>query len=472
MAQARYLLGAPEPKACFSLSFRTNPFAGGFAVCAGLGLALEYLRDWSFSDADIEYLRLLKAPDGTALFDESFLAHLAGLTFTGDVKAIEEGTLVFGGEPILQVIGPVALGQMVETPLLNIINFSTLIATKAARCVLVAQDDKVLEFGLRRAQGPDGGLMASRAAYVGGVDATSNTRAGRLYGIPVAGTHAHSWIMSFSSEIDAFRAYVQTSANNAILLVDTYDTLQGVRNAITVAHEMETRGERLRGIRIDSGDLAWLSRKARAMLDQANLGYVKIVASNALDEYTVSSLKAQGAAVDMWGIGTQMVTGGTYSALDGVYKMTAIQDTEGVWQPRMKVSDQISKATLPGVHGVRRYYDANGMMAGDMVYDALTFSQSGGCVTMVDPADVTRYKRFDNDARYQELLVPVMDKGAICGELLTPEYARARLKTDIEYLDDSRKRFLRPHSYPVGIEEHLSDARIALMQSLRGDGDE
>jgi nicotinate phosphoribosyltransferase len=265
---------------------------------------------------------------------------------------------------------------------------------------------------------------------------------------------------------------VKTSANNAILLVDTYDTLQGVRNAITVAHEMENRGERLRGIRIDSGDLAWLSKKARAMLDKSGLDYVKIVASNALDEYTVSSLKAQGAAVDMWGVGTQMVTGGTYSALDGVYKMTAIKDKDGVWQPRMKVSDQVSKATLPGVHGLRRYYDESGMMAGDMVYDTRAIRLDVHPITMVDPADVTRYKRFDAHTKYQELLVPVMEKGAICGEELSLADARKRLKADLARLDDSRKRFLRPHSYPVGIEEHLSNERIALMQSLRGDRDE
>ena len=470
MAQARFLLGAPEPDACFSLTFRTSPFEGGFAVCAGLELAIDFLKNWRFTDEDIAYLRTLEARDGSPLFADEFLEHIAELRFTCDIDAVEEGRIVFAGELLLRVIGPVSLCQMVETPLLNIINFSTLIATKATRCVLAAQGDEVLEFGLRRAQGPDGGLMAARSTYVGGVSATSSVLAGEKYGIPVAGTHAHSWIMSFESELEAFRAYVKTSANNAVLLVDTYDTLQGVRNAIIVAHEMEQRGEKLLGIRIDSGDLAWLSQQARAMLDEADLEYVRIVASNSLDEYTVSSLKEQGARVDVWGVGTQMVTGGAYSALDGVYKMTAIKDADGVWQPRMKISDQIVKATLPGVHGLRRYYDDAGMMNGDMIYDQSLISPSPDSrhMTMVDPADPTRSKSFAEGTQHEELLVPIMRSGEVVRETPTLDQARERLTKDMARLDDTHKRFLRPHVYPVGVEESLNDRRLALMRDLRG----
>jgi len=483
MAQARYLLGAPEPEACFTLTFRTNPFQGGFAVCAGIGLVLDFLSDWRFSDSDLAYLRTLKARDGSMLFEQPFLTHLKQLSFSCSIDAVQEGRVVFAGEPIVRVTGPVSLCQMIETPLLNIINFSTLIATKAARCVLAACGDEVLEFGLRRAQGPDGGLMASRAAYVGGVDATSNTEAGKRYGIPVAGTHAHSWVMSFPDELEAFRAYVKTSANNATLLVDTYNTLQGVRHAITVAHEMETDGKKLSGIRIDSGDLAWLSKRARQMLDDAGLDYVRIVASNSLDEYTVLSLKEQGAAVDAWGIGTQMVTGGSYSALDGVYKMTAIKDESGRWIPRMKISEQLVKATLPGMQGLRRFYDEQGMMDGDMVYeDNLPSSFYSASLdkemTMVDPMDITRSKSFGVGTSYEEMLVSMMDNGLRVdgieqndsSDMRTPatlDQARERLRADMLRLDESRKRFLRPHVYPVGIEEGLNAQRIVLMKELR-----
>ncbi|MCL2024628.1 MAG: nicotinate phosphoribosyltransferase [Coriobacteriia bacterium] len=353
MAQARFLLAKSEPRACFELTFRTNPFGGDFALCAGLEPALAFLRDWRFDEDDLSYLRTCTTVCGSPLFAESFLAHLATLYFTCEVRAVPEGTVVFAGEPLVQVIGPLTLCQMVETSLLNIINFSTLIATKAARCVLAARPARVLEFGMRRAQGPDGALMASRAAYIGGVDATSNVRAGKRYGIPVAGTHAHSWIMAFPDELDAFRTYVATSPHNAVLLVDTYDTLTGVGNAITVAHEMAARGEQLRGIRLDSGDLAQLSRRAREMLDAAGLPDVQIVASNALDEYAVTALKEQGAAIDAWGIGTAMVTGGDQAALDGVYKMTAIEEVDAsgavTWQPRAKISDDPAKRSKPGI---------------------------------------------------------------------------------------------------------------------------
>ena len=509
MAQARFLAGGTEPLASFALTFRRLPFAGGFAVCAGLGEALAFLASWHFDAEDCAYLATLNAADGSPLFDERFLAHLSEARFTGDVEAIAEGRVVFAGEPLLRVTGPVSLCQMVETPLLNLVNFSTLIATKAARCVIAADGDRVLEFGMRRAQGPNGALMASRAAFIGGVDATSNTFAGRTYGIPVAGTHAHSWIMSYPSELEAFRAYVETSPSNAILLVDTYDTIGGVKHAIEVAGEMEARGQRLRGIRIDSGDLAWLSQQARALLDEAGLGYVEIVASNSLDEYTISSLKEQGARIDVWGVGTAMVTGGEQSALDGVYKMTAIQDIDGSWQPRMKLSDQIAKATLPGIHGVRRFYDAVGFMIGDMVYgieDAayrvaevsrtyvsptdesdeshcakpwrplnlcatLSASSNASWSEMVDPVDVTRRKRFAADTPCEELLQPVMRAGAIVDAAAVGdealEAARERLRADLTRLDNSHKRFLRPHTYPVGIEESLNDARIALVRTLR-----
>ena len=477
MAQGYFQAGLHERRACFTVSFRTNPFDGGFAVAAGLGPVLDYLRDWRFSAPELDYLAGLPSPGGTPLFQPEFIEHLRTLRLTVDIAALPEGEICFAQEPLLRITGPIEQCQLLETPLLNLLNFSTLIATKAARCYLAAEGAPLLEFGLRRAQGPDGALMASRAAYIGGCSATSNLEAGLRFGIPAAGTHAHSWVMAFPDELAAFRAYAQSSPDNVVLLVDTYDTLQGVRNAIIVGRELRERGQLLRGIRIDSGDLAWRSKQARALLDEAGFADTKIYCSNELDEYTIASLKEQGAPIDVWASGTRLVTGDPQPALGGVYKLAAFCDEDGAWQPTLKLSDQSTKTTIPGLQGLRRYYRADGGLDGDVVYDTQQPPCADAPVTMFDPADMTRSKTFEPGAQYRELLQTVLVDGVPCeavasqtgdgaGQSLSA--LRERALAGLASLDESQKRFLRPHSYPVGLEANLARTRLHLIARARG----
>ncbi|MBK5211286.1 MAG: nicotinate phosphoribosyltransferase [Coriobacteriia bacterium] len=470
MAQGYFLSGKEYLEANFTIFFRENPFSGGFAIAGGIEPAIEFLDNFGFTDDDIAYLATLEAGDGTHLFVDVFLKHLKEMKFACNVEAVEEGTVIFAREPIFKVSGPIEQCQIVETTLLNIINFSTLVATKAARCNIAAKGDAILEFGLRRAQGPDGGLMASRASFIGGCAATSNTLAGQVYDIPVAGTHAHSWIMAFDSEKESFDAYVETSPNNVVLLVDTYDTLRGVKYAIESGRAMEARGEHFVGIRIDSGDLAWLSKEARKMLDDAGLTHAKIFASNELDEYTISSLKDQGAPIDVWGVGTKMATAFDQPALGGVYKLTAIRKQgDETWSPRIKVSSQANKITTPGIHGVRRYVREDGSYAGDMVYDLQNAPKSAAAV-MVDPFDSMRRKRFETEAVYWELLIPMFESGRLVYELPTIRQVQARAHEGIRHLHETQLRFLNPHTYPVGLEQSLYDVRNRLLEEARSRG--
>lgn len=465
MAQAYYHAGIADVRGCFHLYFRENPFGGGFSVSCGLGQAVRWLADWGFSPSDIDYLAAQSGGDGKPLFSREFLGWLAELRFNCDIDAVPEGTVVFPREPLLRVSGPLAVCQLVETALLNNINFETLVATKAARCRLAADGSPVIEFGLRRAQGPDGGITASRAAYVGGCSATSNVAAGERFGIPVAGTHAHSWVMAFDSELEAFEAYARAVPNNVILLVDTYDTLEGVRNAVKVGRSLREQGHELRGVRIDSGDLAWLSVRAREILDEGGFPDAAVVASNELDEHLISSLKDQGAAIDMWGVGTKLVTGWDQPALGGVYKLSAIQGADGEWVPRIKVSEATAKVTTPGVLGVRRYRDAEGKLAGDMIYDV--GRPPKGDAVMVDPADLTRRRTFAESEQWEELLVPVFRGGSQVGGLPPVDEARLRAIEQIDSLDSSITRFLNPHVHPVGLERSVSDLRTALVLRAR-----
>lgn len=468
MAQGYFLAGVQEREACFTIFFRENPFGGGFAIASGMQPAIEYLENFGFTQDDLDYLATLKAADGTALFQPEFLATLKDMHFTGSIESVEEGSVIFAREPIFKVTGPIEQCQLVETTLLNIINFSTLVATKGARCCLAAQGDPVLEFGLRRAQGPDGGLMASRASYIGGCAGTANTLAGQLYDIPVGGTHAHSWVMTFDDEKEAFEAYARTSPNNVVLLVDTYDALRGVDRAIEVGLAMEARGEHFTGIRIDSGDLAWLSKEARKKLDAAGLTQAKIYASNELDEYTISSLKSQGAPIEVWGVGTKLATAFDQPALGGVYKMTALKKPgEDRWTPKIKVTEQAAKMTTPGIQGVRRYKRADGTFAGDMVY-CTDDAPQGAEATMIDPLDVTRTKHYGATCAYEELLVPMMKEGRTVYSFPSIHAMRARAQEGMSHLDETQLRFMHPHTYPVGLEERLHATRMRLMKEARG----
>lgn len=467
MAQGYWENGKAEEEACFHMFFRDNPFKGGFAIACGAAQLAEMIDGFAFSDDDIAYLASLDAPGGGALFDRDFLAYLRDLRLTVQVDAVREGTVVFPMEPIVRVTGPILQCQLLETALLCCMNFQTLIATKAAR-VCLAAEAPVAEFGLRRAQGAGGSLWASRAAVVGGCASTSNVLAGKMFDIPVSGTHAHSWVMAFDSELEAFRAYARSFPTNCVLLVDTYDVKRGIENAITVGLEMRERGERLAGIRIDSGDLAWLARYAREHLDAAGLTDCGIVLSNDLDEYTIKSIRDQGAQVNSWGVGTKLATAYDQPSLGGVYKLSAAREAGAEqWSARLKVSEQSSKLTLPGVLDVRRYHFADGRIAGDMVFDVNEPVNEAGVI--IDPADLLRQKELGGLA-FETLLSPLARDGV---SVLPPEErsavaARERTRNGLEHLDESQKRFLNPHTYPVGLEAGLWHRRADMAAALRG----
>ena len=458
-----------EREAVFHLYFRKAPFEGGYAVAAGLALAVDYLQTLRFSDGDIAYLASLTGSRGTRLFPDDFLAYLADFRFTCDVDAIAEGTVVFGNEPLARVQGPLLQAQLVETALLTLFNFQTLIATKAARIRDAAgPTDAVLEFGLRRAQGPDGGLGASRAAYLGGADATSNVLAARRYNLPVRGTHAHSWVMAFADEKEAFAKYADAFPDDSVFLVDTYDTLDGVRHAIEVALEMRQRGHELGGIRLDSGDLAYLSQEARQLLDAAGLEKVRIVASNDLEESLIVSLKQQGARIDTWGVGTQLVTAYNQPALGGVYKLAALRTEDGLgWDFMLKLSEQQAKTSIPGILQVRRYLGDAGQPRADMIFNLAAPDALPEAPTILDPADATRRRPVRAGAPYRDLLTPVLRAGQLVQELPTLPESRALARQEVGSLDPSIRRFLNPHTYPVGLEQGLHEFRTQLMLAKR-----
>jgi nicotinate phosphoribosyltransferase len=467
MAYGYWQQGLQDREAVFHLYFRKAPFQGGYAVAAGLALAVDWVENLRFSESDLAYLGSLTGSKGSRLFPAEFLEYLRQLRFSCDIDAIAEGTVVFGNEPLIRVRGPLLQAQLLETALLTLVNFQTLIATKAARIREAAgPSDQVLEFGLRRAQGFDGGLGASRAAYLGGADATSNVLAGQRYGIPVRGTHAHSWVMAFGDERAAFAAYAQAFPDDSVFLVDTYDTIEGVRQAISVARDMRAQGHELSGIRLDSGDLAYLSREARAVLDEAGFPNTRIVASNDLEENLITSLKQQGARIDTWGVGTQLVTAYNQAALGGVYKLAALRkaDNSG-WDFTIKLSEQLVKTSIPGILQVRRYVDEHGKPRADMLYN--TAEPLPAQLTIVDPADSTRRRPVRPEAEYRELLEPVFRHGKRVVELPTLEASRTHAQREVQSLDPSIRRFLNPHTYPVGLELGLCEYRTQLILEKR-----
>jgi len=466
MAYGYWKTGAASKEAVFHLFFRSQPFKGGFSVACGLSDAIDYLRTLAFEEAELAYLGTLEGSDRKPLFEPGFLDYLRALEWTCDVDAVPEGTIVFPHEPLIRVQGPLIQCQLVETTLLNFLNFQTLVATKAARICLAARGEPVVEFGLRRAQGQDGALTASRAAYIGGCSATSNVQAGHLFGIPVRGTHAHSWVMSFDTEEESFRAYAEAMPNNAIFLVDTYDTLRGVEHAIEMGRWLRERGHELGGIRLDSGDLAWLSIEARRLLDAAGFPKAAILATNDLDEHIITSLKQQGARINVWGVGTRLVTAYDQPALGGVYKLSAVREQGGAWQHRIKLSEQVAKVSTPGLQQVRRFRGSNGTFMGDMIYDLDGPPEPGRII--VDRLDPTRTKHISGDAEFEDLLVPIFREGRLL--YTTPPIAatRERTRSQLAGLHDSHKRFLNPHEYPVGLSPALHELRSRLILAARG----
>lgn len=462
MAYAYWRAGKHRDEAVFHLFFRNAPFGSGYAIAAGLEDAVKYLEQLRFTTDDLDYLKTITGNDGARLFPDDFLHWLGNLRFSCDVDAIPEGTVVFAQEPLVRVRGAIAEAQIVESALLNIVNFQTLIATKASRIVYAAAGDPVIDFGLRRAQGHDGAISATRAAYIGGAESTSNVLAAALHGIPAKGTHAHSWVMSFDSELEAFEKYAEVMPNNTLLLVDTYDTLEGVKHAIEAGRKLRQRGHELAGIRLDSGDLAWLSIEARRMLDEAGFPKAAIAASNDLDEYTIRSLKDQGAKINVWGVGTRLITAYDQPALGGVYKLAAMKRGDK-WEHRIKLSEQTAKVSTPGMLQVRRFDDGREAV-GDMIFDELIAKQTQ---TIVDPADLTRRKTFATTSNSRDLLVPVFRGGKRVIDLPSLHAIREHRAADLARFHSGIKRFENPHRYPVGLEKNLFDLKTELILSLR-----
>ena len=452
--------------AVFDMFYRENPCGNGYAVAAGLAQLIDYINNLRMDDDDIAYLR------STGTFGEAFLEFLKSFRFTGEIYAVPEGTVVFPGEPLIRVTGSLIECQLIETAMLNIVNHQSLIATKAARVCWAAAGDGVLEFGLRRAQGPDAGLYGARAAMIGGCTATSNVLAGQLFGVPVRGTHAHSWIMSFDSELEAFRYYANLYPQVCILLVDTYDTLRsGVPNAIRVFKEMREAGHALPyyGIRLDSGDLAYLSKMARQMLDKAGFTDAVISASNDLDEYLIAELKAQGAQITVWGVGTHLITSKENPAFGGVYKMAALSHDGKSWQPKIKLSEDPVKVTNPGVKKIYRLYDATtGKMKADLITLADETVDNKSDLTIFDP--LATWKRMTLKAgefTVRELLVPVF----VGGKCVYPEYTVAEIqeyaKKERDTLWEEHKRLVRPHIMPVDLSQKLYDLKQDMILRAR-----
>jgi nicotinate phosphoribosyltransferase len=459
MVGGYYLLGKKDQRATFDYFFRKIPEEGGFCVAAGLEQLIQYIQNLHFSPEDLDYLRSLN------LFPLGVLEYFRDLRFTGDLYAVPEGTLVFPQEPIVRVTAPLPEAQIIETALLNFLNFQSLVATKAARVCIAADGDPVVEFGVRRAQGPDGGLTAARAAFIGGARATSNLMAGRAFGIPVRGTLAHSWVESFSTELESFQAYAKIYPKNCLLLVDTYDTLRsGVPNAIRVGKELQGRKEGdLAGIRLDSGDLTFLSREARRILDETGFPLAHILGSSDLDEWLIESIKKQGAAIDMWGVGTRLVTSYSCPDLGGVYKLSAIFE-DGHLRPKLKVSDDPEKTTNPGVKKVIRFYDEKNLMRGDVIiFEEETFPD-GQPVKAFHPMLSHISKTYPGHFKREELLVPIITGGQLVYPLPALKEIQEKTLDSLSHLRPEHKRLRNPHIYHVSLGEKLFQKKQELIK--------
>jgi len=459
-----YFKNKTDETVIFDAFYRTNPSGSGYAICAGLEQVIDYIENLNFEDEDIVYLRGLK------IFDEDFLSYLADFKFTGDIYAVEEGTVVFPMEPLVKVIAPIMEAQLVETAILNIINHQSLIATKASRVCYAAKGDGVMEFGLRRAQGPDAGTFGARAAVIGGCIGTSNVLAAKNFKVPALGTHAHSWIMSFEDELTAFRIYADLYPGNATLLVDTYDTLRsGVPNAIQVFKELKEAGKMpiKYGIRLDSGDLAYLSKKSRKMLDAAGFTEATIVASSDLDEYLIDSLKTQGAAIDSWGVGTNLITSKDCPAFGGVYKLAAIKK-DGQFIPKIKLSENQWKITNPGNKTVYRIYEKeSGMIKADLIAMVDEKYSEENPLKLFDPL-ATWKKTYLKAGSYtiREIIKPIFINGTCVyhspSVMEIQEYCQKELNT----LWDETRRLVNPHNVYVDLSNELFQVKNQLLDSI------
>ena len=459
-----YFLNNENPDVVFDMFYRKNPFDGGYAVFAGLGELLPQLESLNFSANDIAYLKSLN------IFDQRFLDYLSTYKFKGDIYAPKEGTTVFPGEPLVRVHTKLIDAQLIESLLLNTVNFQTLIATKAMRVCTAAGDGAVMEFGLRRAQGMDGGLSASRAAYIGGCKLTSNTLAGKVFGIPVGGTMAHSWVMAYDNELEAFREFAKIYPNNCVLLIDTYDTLgSGIENAIIVGKEQQAKGLKM-GVRIDSGDLSYLARAVRQRLDEAGLPDATICVSNDLTEQIITTLVTDNVPIDSWGVGTNLVTGGDQAALGGVYKLSAKGRKDGTFQPTIKVSNSSAKTTNPGIKQIYRFYGKDRLAIADLITLDEEEIKDGEDLIFYHPVTdgdlfLLRGGKYD---KVEKLLGCVMKDGKICVEQRSLKEIQDYAKESQSHFHKSYKRLINPHIYKVSLSKKLKNLKHDLILESKG----
>ena len=464
MMQGYYEKGQNE-NVIFDVFFRQNPCNNGYSVCAGLDQVIDYIKNLHFTYDDVDYLR------GLGIFKEDFLHYLSGFHFSGDIYAIPEGTVVFPKEPLLKVVAPIMEAQLVETAILNIINHQSLIATKTSRIVFAANGDGIMEFGLRRAQGPDAGIYGARAAVIGGCVGTSNVLAGQMFDVPVMGTHAHSWIMSFPDEYTAFKTYAEMYPDNCTLLVDTYDTLKsGVPNAIRVFQEFKDAGKPLikYGIRLDSGDLAYLSKEARKMLDEAGFPEATICASNDLDEFLLHDLKMQGAAIDSWGVGTNLITSKDCPSFGGVYKLAAIQNEKGEFVPKIKISENTEKITNPGNKTIYRIYEkASGKIKADLICFADEVIDPKQDLLLFDPMDTWKKTKLAGGTyTVREILLPIFKNGECLYKSPTLKEIAAYCREEKDTLWDETKRLFYPHRVYVDLSQKLYAVKQSLLDQM------
>ena len=467
MMQGYYRNKSANVPVIFDAFYRTNPMGGGYAICAGLQQMMEYVEELHFDQSDLSYLKSL------GIFTPDFLEYLEAFRFTGDIDAIPEGTVMFPREPMVKVKAPIMEAQLIETAILNIINHQSLIATKTSRICYAAEGDGIMEFGLRRAQGPDAGVLGARAAMIGGAVGTSNVLCGKLFNVPVKGTNAHSWVMSFDDEYTAFKTYAKLYPNACILIADTYDTLKsGVPNAIRVFKEMREEGihSDFYGIRLDSGDLAYLSKKARKMLDDAGFKDAVISASNDLDENLIASLKVQGAAITSWGVGTNLITSKDWPSFGGVYKLAAVKGEDGKYIPKIKLSENTEKVTNPGDKKILRVYEKeSGKVKADLICLAEEEFSEKDELVLFDPAEPWKKTKMGPETyTLREILVPVFRKGKRVYDSPEVMDIRDHCAKELDTLWDEVRRLVNPSKVYVDLSQKLYDTKIKLLESARG----
>lgn len=461
MMNGYYLKGRHEQIAVFDVFFRQNDLIT-YSLAAGLEQVVDYVLNLNFGDEEIEYLR------SQNIFDEGFLNYLKNLKFTGDIYSVPEGTPVFPGEPILTVRAPIVQAQLIETAILNILNHQTLIATKSAKICRAAKGDSVMEFGLRRAQGPDAGIYGARAAIIGGCGSTSNVLAGQMFDVKISGTHSHSWVMNFPSEYEAFRAYAQIYPDAALLLVDTYNTLKsGVPNAIKVFNELKAAGKKPLGIRLDSGDLAYLSKEARKMLDAAGFENTLICASGDLDEHSINSLKQQGAKIDLWGVGTKLITSEEMPALGGVYKLSAMVGENGEITPKIKLSDNSAKITNPGFKSIYRVF-VNGMAEADVIFLRGEKFDLSKPLTLYHPLERWKSITFEN-YELKEITQKIIENGKLVYKMPKLKEIAAYAQSQLDGFWEEYKRLDYPHIYKVDLSDELYALKTSMIKEIRGE---